>query len=101
MNFCGGSSNSDEQGVNNYKLGKEWTHVTGVHQNRSVIFYINGKYFGKDEFAASPNQNDNDLVIGSMPSNQGYFNGILDEVYIFTRAISDDEVARIYEGNYK
>jgi len=38
--------------------------------------------------------------IGSRSDNLGYFNGFIDDVRIYNRALSSDEILKLYNGGY-
>jgi len=78
-----------------------WTNVVLVY-NGTIIFYINGV---QDANTYVVNQNvlhsTASLAIGGIPSNPNVcFNGIIDEVRLYNRALSATEVSECYRGIY-
>ena len=88
-------------GVPAYGFGQradEWVHMVGVQSNGTQCFYLNGVQMG----SASDNQ--------SLPASpfwmggnrlgnfESYLGGRLDEVVVWSRALSSNEVAALYNG---
>jgi len=63
-----------------------------------IDFYVNGKhdyhaYFPKNEFGIKPaEQNNNPLRIGRSGSGEQYWNGLIDDVSIWNRALSENRI---------
>lgn len=77
-----------------------WTHVAGVYDGTSVSLYMNGQLIGSTPApgAILPSTN-NPLNIGwdsSQPTR--FFSGLIDEVEIFNRALTAQEIAAIYNA---
>ena len=78
----------------------EWYHLTASYNGSRIIAYVNGVVVGftdvEDEFVA----NMDDLYIGKdIPGDTEYFNGALDDLRIYNRALSAAEVKALYEGD--
>jgi hypothetical protein len=73
-----------------------WTHIAVVHQNRQATLYINGVLVrtglvsGTDSYPST--------CLGEMGLGFGYYAGLLDEVSIYSRALSSPEVQAIYNA---
>ncbi len=82
-----------------------WSHIVAVWNaelNTSSI-YINGILRGSLNLNWSTIANSEDLVIGSFPPYGQYFSGILDEVIIFNKTLTSEEVLDMYRlrsGNW-
>jgi len=89
-------TNSRAQGVTLVNDG-EWHHIVGLKDGDEVRIYIDGQ-----EDAVAPavdavyGENDQPLVF--MVHFNRWFAGMLDEVAIYDRAISEDEIAAIMGG---
>lgn len=117
--ICKSNSNSDAQYrlalrrdglsvINNGKLGNiasgpalitnQWYHITAVISNDTLKYYLNGQYVGKTYLPFSFTLNDNNpLYIGKDdPGGIEYFNGKLDEIRIYSRALTASDISRIY-----
>jgi type II secretory pathway pseudopilin PulG len=70
------------------------------------IFSSNNYYFGykngllnlNPSFSLLPAISNNDVFIGSREGSSEWFNGLIDEVRIYNRALSDEEIKAIYEA---
>jgi len=73
-----------------------WYHLVGVYDGSSVKIYVNGTL--KKEVTKSGDQasSGNSITIGAKPS-EGYFNGIIDEVKIYDRALDALEISAHYD----
>lgn len=79
----------------------EWRNVVGVYDGEHVKMYIDGQLMGERDRADDIDVTDNDLVIGrdSRDCCAGRVSKLtVDEVMIFARALSDNEVAELMEG---
>ena len=78
----------------------QWYHVAAVYDGGNLLCYTNGclaaAYPATGGILASTNQ----LCIGNDPGNRTsrFFNGLLDEVSIYNRALSSNEIAGIYNA---
>lgn len=75
---------------------EEWHHVVGVYNGTQVYGYVDGIILGTlhDE-TGTIGSNSDDLRIGHSPSDthtSDFFEGEIDEVLIFNRALSEDEI---------
>ncbi|PYK96823.1 MAG: hypothetical protein DME19_18415, partial [Verrucomicrobia bacterium] len=79
----------------------QWTHVCVVYDNGTVNTYANGQlvhtYNGSgpigDAFSAM-----NDFRIGGRQEEAQFFRGLIDEVAVFSRALTTAEAAQIYQS---
>ncbi|MBT3182229.1 MAG: LamG domain-containing protein [Deltaproteobacteria bacterium] len=82
----------------NYNDGK-WHHLAAVVDGDERILYIDGERISSDEDGiASKTGNTGLFTIGGFASNYGnlQYSGAVDEVAIWKRALSEDEIAKIY-----
>lgn len=77
-----------------------WYHVTAIRNLDSIKLYINGVLASSD-FNNSQNSNiANKLFIGGDPFQPlGFFNGKIDDLGIWSRALTSQEVSNLYTGN--
>ena len=74
----------------------EWYHVSFVNSSGSLTFYINGSLVGSaSQNAAYANSF---FYIGNNASGIELFNGSLDAVGIWNRALSESEVTELYNN---
>jgi len=100
--------------VNHYALGfvnadytkGKWYHVVGTYDSISVApklkIYLNGILANSKDYAGSINNSSKDLVYGCSQGAGGsfyhHYNGRLDEIRIYNRALTNKEVAEHYEA---
>lgn len=73
----------------------KWSHIAFVYvPKRKIYFYLNGKLIEEIE-ASDINQTDHALLIGTNLWGQ-YYSGLLSDLKIWDRALSDDEIQRIF-----
>lgn len=77
----------------------QWHHLVLIWDGTELKSYINGQQIGDPipQTITVPATWD-DLVMGKKPSGRrpGYFHGKIDEIYIFTYALSEEEIEQIY-----
>lgn len=72
-----------------------WYHVLMRRANGTTSFFVNGALVS--QFTVSTPLTPTDFTIGSINNNR-FFNGSLDEVRIYDRALSDAEVTQLYQA---
>jgi hypothetical protein len=79
----------------------QWSHVALVYDGTNRTFYVNGAFAGAGS-APGINPDSNTSSIGNVvPNESASFNGQIDEVSIYNRALSPNEIAAIYlSGSY-
>jgi len=75
--------------------GHTWTHVTGVYDDAMMKLYINGALVGSRSATGAELSNALDLYIGSNNYGTDSFYGLIDELEIFNRALTDSEIFAI------
>ena len=75
-----------------------WQHVVGTYDGAEIRVYINGQLSGTLAYAGSMfNSNGNILIGDSNASNGLPFDGRVDEVSLYNRALTATEVANLYQ----
>jgi hypothetical protein len=81
-------------------LLNQWFHLAGVYDGSAIKIYVNGQLDGTTPWNKPLFPSNNPLVIGCTLQNSSYptsfFNGLIDEVGIYNRALSASEVETIY-----
>lgn len=76
----------------------QWVHLAGVYEPGTALrIYVNGVLSNSNSVsvpAAQYNSNLN-VWIGARPSSECYFDGDIDEVRVYNRALSDSEIAAL------
>jgi len=76
-----------------------WNHIVGLYDGTDMKIYVNGVL---DETASRPGETiktDNlNFYIGTLKGTSQPFDGIIDEVRIYNRALTAAEIKRLYES---
>jgi uncharacterized repeat protein (TIGR01451 family) len=75
-----------------------WTHVAGVYDGSQLKVYINGVLDTSLAASGAIPTNTLPLHIGADQSGLSNFNGLIDEVQLYNRALSDAEVLSIFDA---
>jgi hypothetical protein len=72
-----------------------WTHLTGVWDGEKIKLYVNG---GKEDSisATSHTPSNSNVYIGASPGYGEYFDGTIEDVRIYDRALSKPEIKALY-----
>ncbi len=76
---------------------QQWYHIAITRAGSTWTFYVNGASIGTDTDSDALQTTTAPLTIGQA-EGQGYFNGLLDEVSIYNRALAPNEIASIYNA---
>jgi len=103
--FSVGANNVDIDPLNqlfDLKLRNQWVHYCFTYENKIITAYINGKRIGTKK---------QDIKIGGNTAgiachwwtygddrSSARFTGVIDEVKIFTKALSDSDIVNEYKG---
>jgi len=85
------------------KLSSSWTHIYASFKfgdPTSILVYINGVPISSSwigDASTIPQSASTPLIIGAFSSIVDFFNGSIDEVRIYNRALSASEIKRLYE----
>jgi hypothetical protein len=72
----------------------KWYHVAGVYDNTNWYIYVNGKLETKKENGAKIGKSNNGLSIGKKGvAIRDFFDGTIDEVRVWNRALSEKEIS--------
>jgi hypothetical protein len=81
-----------------------WSHVAATYDGTSIRMYLNGTEIGPPTYKPGNiiPSSDNPLNIARDPANPGdpdrYFDGLIDEVMIYNRALTAGEIRTIYQA---
>jgi hypothetical protein len=75
-----------------------WYHLATVHDGTSATLYLNGSSLGTQTVNTVGSTAGNTFNIGRYLTGSYYWNGYLDEVALFNRAITSSEVSNIYNN---
>ena len=79
-----------------------WQHVAVTLSGSTLTWYVNGKSTGTTSGIAGITASTSNLAIGKSISRNGqYFKGLIDEVRVYNRALSANEIAMQYQAEFK
>ena len=70
----------------------KWHHVAGVYDGSKAIIYINGDFDSEKKFEGDIKHNGENFWMGARKSDGLPFNGLLDELRLYNRGLSEDEI---------
>lgn len=84
-------------GAATFPAGK-WHHVVGIVNENKKFIYVNGALNKEGNYTGpmSANNTETETTIGH--ASDGGFIGIIDEVVIYNRAVSENEVKQLYKA---
>ena len=105
--FClgGGGANGCEIGASTLVQSATvattgvWYHVTAVKTSSTISIYVNGVKETTTSLGSFTDTHAASLKIGASAGEGAYLNGLVDEVEVFNRALSDAEIATIYNAS--
>ena len=76
----------------------EWHHLAATYDGQIFKCYIDGELADEWAYAGTMPENTASVTIGQRSRGGTYFNGIIDEVAIFNRALGEDEIPKTMMG---
>ena len=80
---------------NFFTLGEKWYFVAVVREGNTIKAFRDGEFFGSQTFDYTVGATNVDFYIGRRDDGF-YFNGIIDEVRIYNRVLSENEIKMLY-----
>lgn len=78
----------------------DWTHVAlSVKNSGEIRLYVNGVSYKNCSFAASMSGANPDMFIGAQYTGNLKFNGQIDDVRIYNKQLTSEEIIAIYEDD--
>ena len=76
-----------------------WYHITGIYDGADIKVYVNGVEDGTHNVGSiTGTANNENLQIGGRSDSTDMFDGFIDDVRIYNRALSADEIQKIYNN---
>ncbi len=72
----------------------EWHHITLVYDGKTVNYYLDGSSEASDDLTGKIKQAADPVIMGHNENNEWY-SGLLDEVAIFSVALTEDDIKNI------
>ena len=79
----------------------EWTHVVGTYDGETVTIYLNGVKQAELKASAAVPASVATFVIGGTQESRDWFSGMIDEVKLYSRGLTEDEVKKSMSGGGK
>ena len=79
----------------------EWQHIGVTVSGKVIRFYENGEQVYSQELEGGSANSFSNLIIGKNRHGGAKYHGSIDDVYVYDRAISNAEVARIFDGGFE
>ena len=77
---------------------EEWHHIAATYDGNIFKCYIDGVLADEWAYAGTMPENTAPVTIGQRSRGGTFFNGMIDEVAIYDRALSEDEIPKIMMG---
>jgi len=75
--------------------------IVATYDKSFLRLYLDAVEIAQIATAMTANVGDGDINIGSVPTSGHYTNGIIDQLYIYNRALSDSEIQMLYNISFK
>lgn len=80
---------------------EDWVHITLTHDTKSAVnIYYDGKRAGGGGKPPTVAEIDGSVMVGARHPGREFFTGVIDEVYLFDRIITVDEINTIKDGGF-
>jgi len=79
----------------------DWQHLAVTVSGKVVRFYENGQDVYSQELEGGEANKFSSIIIGQNRNRDRKYNGSIDDVYVYNRAINDAEVARLFDGGFE
>jgi len=79
-------------------VDNKWHLLVGKYDGSTVSVYVDGKFENSSNFNHGIGSNNSELIIGNDPDCPNrFFNGIIDDIRIYNRALSEEEIKVLYK----
>lgn len=77
-------------------VGTAWTHVAGTYDGSTMRLYVDGTQVASQSgLSGTLPSSTADIIIGGQQNDSNYFDGTIDDVRIYNRALSQSEIDTI------
>jgi len=76
----------------------EWTHVVGTYDGENVRIYLNGEMKAELATNVAIPADAQSFVIGGTQESRDWFTGMIDEVKLYSRGLTEDEIKKSLSG---
>lgn len=96
---CGGNLGVEYSiGADNKLVNNKWQHVVVVVSGNTSTFYVNGVAYPGYALTQTPTTYNGPAYIGNSISNIAPFPGNIDDVRVYSRALTGSEVTQLYNA---
>ncbi|MGB9595598.1 MAG: LamG domain-containing protein [Candidatus Poribacteria bacterium] len=88
----------DDEAIGGKVDDGEWHHIAGTWDGKTIKTYIDGKESSSLPCAGTLEKNNDPLFIGCRGGSSRWMNGVIDEIKIYNRALTADEIKRDMEN---
>lgn len=74
----------------------QWVHLVGTYDGSQIEFFVDGSSQGTS--SGGMTLNNNNMIIGSLNGNSDFVEGRIEDIGIWSRALSSSEVSTIYNN---
>ncbi|MFW9853018.1 MAG: LamG domain-containing protein [Candidatus Thorarchaeota archaeon] len=78
----------------------QWHHLVMTYNGSIISLYMDGKFRKSDAFTGNILTSSSDVIIGDRETDHQYFNGTIDSVRIFNKALTPDELIVLKSVEY-
>lgn len=90
-----------QKGISNENQPQDWVHLTVTHDiDKDVSIYYDGKKVGGGGKPPAIIEIDGSIMVGARHPGNEFFTGIIDEVHLFNRVLTEDEINTIKDGEF-
>jgi hypothetical protein len=72
-----------------------WHHFAGTYDGSQIKLYIDGVLQATTDQTGAINTNTNNVQIGTRDGGQWFYNGVIDDVRLYSRALSETEIKKL------
>lgn len=96
-------STSDKTNANTFSFlddpvqMNKWYQVIGVYTGSDIRIYVNGDLETAETLSADLKSSTQPIFIGSQGKNSRFFNGTIDEVEIYNKSLTSEEIKNLYD----
>ncbi len=95
--FSNDGTPTNVSGTGNALTANKWHHIVAKRSGSDVSFFIDGNAAGTGTMSGSFTANSFPVLVGSSNSGAGSFcDCVIDDVRLYSRALSTDEIKRLY-----
>ena len=76
---------------------EHWHHVAATYDKKTMFLYVDGIVEGQMSLGTTPIENETDVVLGERFDGSASVKGMIDELGLFNRALTEDEIESLMD----